>query len=246
VGRPEQPRLASQSLDESAVSICQDNGQSWNQTGLIDTMIDRFRSVATAEDESTLYLASVNDTGFDSLWRSQSSILGAVWQRVMCFNGESSILRLAPDIKDGAAIFWGDKALRWRATPQIAANLAGLPPNVIIQDLAAADNRTLYILQANGDVRRGSYISAWQWDRSIDSGLDTGHTISVHGENILVGSAKGTSSPAAYSVDGGRLWTKVINQTPSSGNRHAHLTTTLTKIRSYTWLMTVAVSIDGQ
>ncbi|MFC2051069.1 hypothetical protein ACFLTN_07865, partial [Chloroflexota bacterium] len=94
---PTNPAWGSQSLDESAVSITLDDGNSWNQIGLIDTNIDRLRSVAAADDESTLYLASVNDTGFDSLWRTQSPILGDAWQRAMCFSGESTIVRLAPD-----------------------------------------------------------------------------------------------------------------------------------------------------
>lgn len=92
---PTNPTWSSQSLDESAISISRDNGWSWNQVGLIDTRSNRLNSVAVAQDESTLYLASVNDSGFDSLWRSQSSVLGAVWQRVMCFAGESPILRLS-------------------------------------------------------------------------------------------------------------------------------------------------------
>lgn len=218
---PSNSAWSGQNLDESAVSISGDNGWSWNQTGLIDTKVNRFKSVATAEDESTVYLASANDAGFDSLWRSQSLPLGMVWQRMMCFNGESSILRLAPESKDGITIFWGNQGTKLaRRSTDSGQTWQECLPNVIIQDIAAADSQTLYVLQSTGMVQRGSYSTGWIWNRSIDSDLDAAHTIAVLGENILVGAAKSSSSPAAYSVDGGIIWTKIAKQTPTYGNRH--------------------------
>ena len=218
---PTSPPWSSQSLDESAVSITEDSGESWNQIGLIDTEIDWLKDAAAAEDESTLYLASVNDAGFDSLWRSQSSILGDVWQRVMCINGESPILRLAPDTRDGAAVFWGNQGTDVaRCSTNHGQTWHDCLPNVIIQDMAAADSQTLYILQADGRVRRGSYTDGWRWASKVDSGLTTGHTIAVRGDNILVGAATSESSPLAYSADNGLIWAKIAKETPSSGNRH--------------------------
>ena len=212
----------SQSLDESAMSITQDDGESWNQVGLIDTRIDRLRNVAIAEDETTLYVASVNDIGFDSLWRSRSSILGRVWQRVSCFNGQSPILRLAPDTRDGASIFWGDQGTDHACCSiNHGQTWHACHPNVTIQDMAASDSQTLYVLQADGQVRRGSYVTAWRWDRNVDSELTTGHTITVNSDNILIGAAKNEPSPVSYSADGGQNWIKIVTETPSAGNRHA-------------------------
>jgi len=218
---PTSPPWSSQSLDESAVSITLDDGSSWNQIGLIDTKIDRLRSVAAADDESTLYLASVNDTGFDSLWRSQSPILGDVWQRVMCLSGESPILRLSPDARNGANLFWGDQGTdKARSSTDYGQTWHDCLPNVMIQDMAAADNQTLYILQGNGEVRRGSYVNGWRWEKSADTGLAASHTIAVYNDYVLVGAAAYEPSPVAYSADKGQTWIKITKETPSAGNRH--------------------------
>jgi len=218
---PTNPAWNSQSLDESAVSITIDNGNSWNQIGLIDTRIDRLKSVVVAEDESTIYLASVNDAGFDSLWRSQSPILGDTWQRVMCTSGESPILKLAPDARDGANIFWGNQGTdQARSSIDHGQTWHDCLPNVMIQDMATPDNQTLYILQGNGEVRRGYQTNSWRWARSIDTGLATGHTIAVYGDSVLIGAATNEPSPVAYSADKGQTWIKVTKETPSAGNRH--------------------------
>jgi len=218
---PTSPAWDSQSLDESAVSTTSDDGISWNQIGLIDTRIDRLRSVAAADDESTLYLASVNDTGFDSLWRSQSPILGDVWQRVMCVSGESPILRLAPDANDGANLFWGDQGTdQARSSTDYGQIWQDCLPNVLIQDMAAPDKQTLYILQGNGEVCRGCHANGWRWERSVDTGLAASHTIAVHNDLVLVGAATSESSPFAYSADNGQTWIKITEDTPSTGNRH--------------------------
>jgi hypothetical protein len=218
---PTSPAWDSQSLDESAVSITTDDGNSWNQIGLIDTRIDRLRSVAAAADEATIYLASVNDVGFDSLWRSQSLILGDVWQRVMCFSGKSSILRLAADSDDGANLFWGDQGTALaRSSTDYGQTWHDCLPDVIIQDMAAPAKQTLYILQGNGEVRRGYHTSGWIWERSVDTGLAASHTIAVYNDYVLVGAATNEPSPAAYSADKGQSWININKGTPSAGNRH--------------------------
>jgi len=212
---------SSQSLDESAVSITVDDGESWNQIGLIDTRIDRLRSVAAAKDESTIYAASVNDVGFDSLWRSQSPILGDVWQRVLCFSGESPILRLAPDADDGANLFCGDQGTdQARSSTDYGQTWHDCLPNVIIQDMATPDKQTLYILQGNGEVRRGYHANGWRWESSVDTGLAASHTIAVCNDYVLAGAAANEPSPVAYSADGGQTWIKITRETPSAGNRH--------------------------
>ncbi|MCJ7516002.1 MAG: hypothetical protein MUO89_08605 [Dehalococcoidia bacterium] len=218
---PADPAWNSQSLDESAVSISLDEGESWNQIGLIDTQIDRLRSVAAAEDETTVYLASVNEIGFDSLWRSESQVLGNVWQRVLCFSGESSILRLAPDAKDGSYIFWGDQGTdQARSSTDRGQTWLDCLPHIIIEDMAAPNSQKLYILQGNGGIRRGSYAGGWTWGKIMDTGLNTGHTIAVHNDYILVGASANELSPVAYSADDGQTWLKITTQTPSIGNRH--------------------------
>ncbi|MBM4453523.1 MAG: exo-alpha-sialidase [Chloroflexi bacterium] len=218
---PHDPAWDSQDMDESAISITRDDGLSWNQIGLIDTGVNWLKSVFPAYDESTLYLATVNDTGFDSVWRSQSPFLGQTWERVLCVMGESPILRLAPETKDGATVFWGnqgtDTVRRSTDSGQIWYSCI---PGFIIQDMVAADSQTLLVLRADGQVRHGSYSKGWIWSKGTDSTLAAAHTIAVYGDYVLAGAATSSVSPAAYSADGGRNWTKIIEQTPSNGNRH--------------------------
>lgn len=218
------PAWMSRSLDESAVSITEDDGMSWNQVGLIDTHISRFRALAVAEDEAIVYLASVNDNGFDSLWRCRSPVLGRLWQRVMCFSGESPILRLAQDARDGKSVFWGDVGTeRARSSADYGQTWHDCLPGMIIQDMAAPDSRTLYVLQGDGEVRRGSYGAGWIWGKRVDSGLNAAHTIAVHKDTVVVGAAAYETAAVAYSADEGRTWTKITEKTPSAGNRHVAL-----------------------
>jgi hypothetical protein len=117
-------------LDESAMSLTRNNGETWNQLSLIDTLIIKLTDVAPAADCTTIYLASVNNgiqcEGFDSVWRSSqnekvvmpplpSLPIGQIWERVMtrvtgrsCNNVQSNyaILRLAPDKLDGQIVGW--------------------------------------------------------------------------------------------------------------------------------------------
>lgn len=217
---PHDPAWDSQDMDESAISITRD-GMSWNQIGLIDTGVNWLKGVAPAYDESTLYLATVNDAGFDSVWRSQGEILGQTWERVMCVMGESPILRLAPETKDGATVFWGNQGTdRVRRSIDSGQIWYDCIPGFIIQDMVAADSQALLVLRADGQVRRGSYSKGWIWSSGVDSTLTTAHTIAVNGDYVLVGAATSAASPAAYSADGGKTWTKITEATPSNGNRH--------------------------
>lgn len=221
---PAGPSWSSQSLDESAVSISVNNGSSWNQIGLIDTRIDSLKSVAVADDESNIYLASANNIGFDSLWRSQSPILGETWQRVMCFNGEASILRLPPEVYDGANVFWGDQGTdHTRSSTDYGQTWRDNFPDIIIEDMVAADSSNLYVLQGNGEVRHGTYDGGWTWARATDTGLSAAHTIVVYEDFVLVGASVNQPSPVAYSADGSETWIKITTQTASIGNRHVAL-----------------------
>ena len=116
-------------LDESALSLTRNNGETWNQTGLIDTNINKLTDVAPSADSCTVYVASVNTnagcSGFDSVWRSSTNSalvtplpvasIGTVWERVLCrvtasdctgTQSNQAILRLAPDKTDGQIVFW--------------------------------------------------------------------------------------------------------------------------------------------
>jgi len=219
---PTGPAWAPVPLDETAFSISRDNGTTWDQLGLIDTRINRFRALEAAPDGKTIYLSSVNDNGLDSTWRSTSSINGEIWERVLCWDCPAPLLKLAPDKKDGSVIFLGtageSRVLRSRDTGRTWQECR---PGAILQDMAAVSSNSLVILQADGLARRGEYDPAgWQWKKFIDTGVSPAHTIAALNNNLLVGAALGQSCPASLSTDRGDHWELITQQTFSCGNRH--------------------------
>ena len=222
---PTDPAWNSQALDESAFSISIDGGISWNQLGLIDTCLSRFRAVTVSADGSTLYLSSVNDNGLDSTWRSQSSIAGDLWQRVLTMDCPLPILRLAPDSVNGTCIFTGcQTATRLVSSRDSGQTWQDCLPGITIQDVAARDSNEIYVLQANGLVRHGKYNSeGWLWDRYTDTELPLAHMIVAQDNSVLVGAGLGHGYPASYSLDNGNNWLVITEPTPSSGNRHVAL-----------------------
>ncbi len=219
---PNDPSWASQALDESAFSVGLDDGASWNQLGLIDTQVNRYRALAVAEDGKTIYLSSVNDNGLDSAWRSRTPIIGDAWQRVACLDISAPLLRLPPDKKDGSTLFLGNQA-----TTRIIQSRDGghtwndCLPGALLQDIAAKSSDEMYVLQANALVRHGKYESGgWIWDKFTDTGLLSAHTITVQGNNVAAGAAIGQQCPLSYSLDGGKDWILISEPAYSSGNRH--------------------------
>ena len=119
-------------LDESALAISRNNGETWNEISLIDTQINYFTDLAPTPDCKTLYLASTDNaaacSGFDSVWRSSINPdvtsplapqpVGTYWERVLtrvtsprCDWAQTdwAILRLVPYCADptGEIIAWG-------------------------------------------------------------------------------------------------------------------------------------------
>lgn len=102
--------------DESAFAISRNNGETWNEIGLIDTTIDWFNDVAPTPDCSTIYLASVNRTTgaagvcseFDSVWRFTLNgrvlaplpiprYIGYYWERVLTHTTSDSCAKAQSD-----------------------------------------------------------------------------------------------------------------------------------------------------
>ncbi|MGB8707636.1 MAG: hypothetical protein WCD72_06805, partial [Dehalococcoidia bacterium] len=59
--------------DESAMGISRNNGETWNQTSLIDTTITQFTDIAPTPDCKTIYLASVNACGASTCYVTMSA-----------------------------------------------------------------------------------------------------------------------------------------------------------------------------
>jgi len=238
------PYLTGEDLDESAFSLTRNNGETWNQLALIDTKISRLVDIAPAPDCSTVYLASVSDNvdcyGFDSVWRSQSSSAGNYWERVLCTpttdrrcaagQTDLAILRLAGDKADGQVVFWaavGTRKIMW--SPDFGDYWSNtINPTLPVQDLAAEDSSTLYILIGDGLVQKFTYSgTGWIPQAPVLTGLDTGYSITTaftgltpdndEGQVIVGGSGTG-SYDVAYSTDGGTTFIPITAQLPTRGN----------------------------
>ncbi|MGD0854915.1 MAG: hypothetical protein ABSA18_03825 [Dehalococcoidia bacterium] len=219
---PTDPSWNSQPLDESALSISLDDGMSWNQLGLIDTRINRYRSFTAGEEGTTVYIASVNDNGLDSIWRSHTSVAGDSWQRVACIDCSGPLLRPAPDKTNGSVIFLGNQgtAMVTRSTDS-GQTWQDCLTGAILQDMASGGSNELYVLQANGLFRHGVFDTpGWKWEKFADTGLSPAHSITTQQNNLLVGAAAGQICPVSYSSDKGETWTLITQPALSNGNRH--------------------------
>jgi hypothetical protein len=161
------PYMSGNDLDESAFSLTHNNGETWNQLSLIDTRINLLTDMAPAPDCSNFYLASTNNgtncSGFDSVWRSNSSPIGSIWERVLCKATttqacaagqlDDGIIRLAGDSAEGQYVFWAARGTRdiwW--SPDFGDYWDSINPRFNVQDMAVEDSSTLYILNSTGKI----------------------------------------------------------------------------------------------
>ncbi|MFC1845878.1 hypothetical protein ACFLYM_00485 [Chloroflexota bacterium] len=237
------PYVTGNDLDESAFSLTLNNGETWNQLSLIDTRINLFTDIAPAPDCSNLYLASTNNgtncSGFDSLWRSNISPIGFTWERILCKantgqpcaagQSDDAIIRLAGDRIDGQYVFWaarGTRAIWW--SPDYGDYWEEISPRFNVQDMAAEDSTTLYILNAAGQIQKFTRPgNAWTSSATISTGLDTGYSIATaytgvtpdnYKGDIIVGGTGAGNFDVAYSMDGGDTFNIITKLLPTRGN----------------------------
>ncbi|MGA8848310.1 MAG: putative Ig domain-containing protein [Dehalococcoidia bacterium] len=208
--------------DEGAWSVSFDDGDIWNQLSLVDTHIDYLSDVAVSPDCNKMMLVSVNaesGCGCDSVWLKAENLPEAweysgQWLRTWCGQLENNygLLRLAAEETAGDNVF-----LVNRMTDNIYLNdmesfgcwtTVAAPTVDHIVDLAVKNKDTIYALDASGDV---AMYNSEGWYDSVDSKVDYGWTIAVHGSNILVGGYNGMVS---YSDDGGETFT-LLEDTPT-------------------------------
>jgi photosystem II stability/assembly factor-like uncharacterized protein len=196
--------------DESAFSQSQDEGDTWNQLSLIDTKISRLSDFALSTNYDVLYLASIG-YDFDSIWRSENELLGETWERILCPRHEGDIiLRHSPEEDArGEAIFFAiidtDDAYYSLNRGQTWERVWDCPD---ITDLAVVNDELFYILDDNLVYKcwwdEESWGGIWDWQRDVDTGLRSGYSIAVSGEDfVFVGEGVDCGGRIAYSADGG-------------------------------------------
>jgi len=206
--------------DESAWSVSVDgDGLVWNQISLVDTYIDYISDVAVSPDCNKMMLVTVNlDSGpayCDSVWLKADTLPEAeeysgYWVRTWCgeLTGDNSgdfpwapergLLRLAPEETTGDTVYLVD-----RMTNTVYYNdletwdcwKKGTSTIDYIVDLTVKDEATIYAVGDNGDVAMSDdHGKTVTWTDPVDSKVNAGWTIAVHGDYVLVGGQDGDVS----------------------------------------------------
>ncbi len=210
--------LTGSPLDESAFSLSQDNGETWNQLSLIDTEIDFLSDVAVTPASDIIYLASINNHGginnFDSIWRTTGPPAVKTWERVLCLLSTSNdvIMRTGNAGNDPTIYFASRSTGDLRQSPDGGQTWNNTLPGVNVSDFAVTkidDIPNIYILSDNY-VRRGtSNGQAWQWSAAADTTLGTGHSINATPTGVIVVGDSGEGM-VAYSLDGGASFERTV------------------------------------
>jgi len=210
-------------FEEGAVSFSLDDGDTWNQVGLVDTYIDYLSDVAKSPDCNKTWVVSVNTGGepdgrgqvceCDSVWLKadplpEASEYSGAWIREWCKelegDEEMGLLRLAPEETAEALTVYlvdrGTDTVYYDGTEGLGCWETGSSTVDEISDLAVQDEATIYAVGFDAKVAvSDDHGAAASWSSTMDSKVDDGHTIAVLGEgNVLVGGADGKVS---YSDD---------------------------------------------
>jgi len=215
------------SLDESALSKSEDSGDTWNQLSLIDTKMTFLCDYAFFANNTILYLSSNNTCGpgFDSIWRTEeteTAALTKIWERVLCLDGEDNIiLRPTPEWEGKEQIYFAvpetDDVQYSENEGQSWEKVWDCPD---VTDLAVVSDKLLYILDDDVLNKRSwnetLWEGIWEWERDIDTGLDSGSAVLAYGTNYVFVSENGDQSRIAYSSDGGEMF-NVTESLPEPG-----------------------------
>lgn len=194
--------IAGTSGSESAFTLSEDGGNTFNDISLIDTDISTANDVAVNSDGSIIYLLSENSTNA-SLWYFDS----AIWRRVFSQKNTSDFrVHIAPSNenivylteKNGTAFYYNSNA--------------GMAPwhirvcSITIQDLTVTTSQVVYVINNLGSVIRTT-DNGLNWYTTSSTDLTTGATIISVGASILF--AGSTNGYVSYTFDGGTTWTKI-------------------------------------
>lgn len=196
--------VAATSGNGSAFAISTDNGKSFNDIGLIDTIIENMEDVAVATDGSLVYLVS-KDASTTSVWRYHKS-----WQRVLNIADliNNYIIRMAPDNPNIVYV------VAVGTTSIYYSNIGGdkwvmRTCRHSIGDLSVEDDDIAYIGWSDGPYVHKTSNSGFTWAAAVDTqtGADAISTIHVIApDKVVVG---GNNGMVSYTTDGNTTWTKI-------------------------------------
>lgn len=235
--------------DESAFAISRNNGETWNQTSLVNTYLAKITDFACGTDNSTFYITSNSaGTGYldmHSIWRTtiNPSVaapmpaippIGTHWERVFHFRdkednktGIQSIVRTiwsCTDKRDGEVVGWAlknTKELYWSPDFGDYWALVNIADGIV--DFTFESSTMIYALYTGGYIQRIPYAGvAWATHLPIVSTrLVNGHCVTSCADGVFVGASEGTSAFAlSFSLDNGRTWNVIQRGTGIPGNVH--------------------------
>jgi hypothetical protein len=210
------PEFVPPAPDESAFSLSTDNGDTWEQISLIDTII-RICDVIPAPDSKSLFISAYNDFTLESVWRTAGTPLGTYWGRILSTDTTSNrlILRLSPDYRDDYTIYAAEENGDYIAVSHDRGNYwyEYIMPSPMI-DMVIEDKETIYVALPDGMIRK-SENEGRVWGYPYITGLETINMLYLTGNgHMLVGSQDGK---VAYSTDNCESFT-IISQ--PVGNLH--------------------------
>ena len=196
--------VASTSGDESAFAVSMDDGKSFNDISLIDTMIENMEDIAVSADGSMVYLVS-KDAGATSIWRYSKS-----WQRVLTLPDITNnyIVRLAPanpQVIYVAAV--GALSMYYSNTAGDKWFTRTSPHN--LGELSVEDDNIAYVGWSDGANVQKTLNSGFTWMTAVNtqtgaSAISTIHVLTA--DNVVVG---GNNGIVGYTTDGNATWTKI-------------------------------------
>jgi len=198
--------------DESAFSRSVDDGDTWEQASLIDTVIN-ISDIAPATDSKCLFLATYSEFGVEGVWRSAGEPLGNFWGRILTMDTTSDrlILRLSPDYITDYTIY----AIELGGYQMAVSHNRGnswqqryIPGPVI--DVVVEDKDTLYVALPCGCIRKNTNAGAAWISPPVSCFPDSASEINMltvtDNGHILIGSRDGR---VAYSTDGGSSFVEI-------------------------------------
>jgi hypothetical protein len=169
---------------DTAFSISEDGGVSFNGIGLVDDAIDAMPDVMPTPAGEYLFLATANLTSNNqSLWRCAGVPATGTWERVgfvtpTTFTAATSIIRISPYWADDQTVYWvgtagGTNILKSSNNGQIWVTRTAGAANVV--DVAVESAEILYMI-AGGAAGAATNVYAstnggWSWGLPNNPGL---------------------------------------------------------------------------